>query len=492
MVLSALTLVACADKTPAVTDSENTGKTEAIGETTVSSDTDAAETNDLNYIPEFSNPEQYKGETLTMLVNNGFWAADDIWVEEESDDPVNSAIYQRNHNVMDKYDITIECVQNSNVSTTLQNAIKSGVTDYDVAVFCAYEAAPLAANGIFYDLSSIETLNLGKYYWDQNMFDGLSIDNKLFYVTGDLSTKANRGTFLMLYNKTMAKSFDLENLYDLVRNGTWTIDKLNEIVSQYGYVDKNGNSKVDTEDTFGIGIQVEAYLAYYFGCGGTIVTMDSDNLPVLNLNTQKNISIIEKIYDLTRVGNKAIDSHEWFEGGGTYTAADFASVKAFNDDRALFILTNAGNIAQFREMSSDFGVLPIPKFDADQTDYYSYVYYGVSFFTIPMNNTHPEFTGFALEALAAESYKLVTPAYYEQTLKGKYQRDADSFEMMDIAFRNRVWDLGYFGRFGAIDASLPDQIKLGASTFTSYYDKIQKATNKAIDDYIETYLESGK
>lgn len=448
----------------------------------------AEETVDMDYIPEFDSVEQYKGQTLTMLVNSGFWAADDIWAEEDSDDPVDSAVYQRNNNIMDKYGIKIECTNNENVSTTIQNAIKSNVTDYDVAIFCAYEACPLAANNIFYDLTTVDNLNLNKHYWDQNMFDGLSIDNKLFYITGDLSTKANAGTFLMLYNKNLASKYDIENLYDLVRAGTWTIDKLNEIITQYGYSDTNGDTKVGVEDTFGLGIQVEAYLAFYFGCNGVIVNKDESDLPVLNLNTDKNVAIIDKIYNLTRVDNKTIDSHEWLN----VTGGSFASIAAFNDNRALFVLSNAANIASFRDMESDFGVLPTPKYDADQTDYYSYVYHGVSLFTIPINNKHIDFTGFALEALAAESYQLVTPAYYEQTLKGKYQRDSDSYEMMDIAFRNRVWDLGYFARFAGLDDKVITQIKLGSSSFASFYKKIEKSTNTAIKKYINSYESSSQ
>ena len=44
--------------------------------------------------------------------------------------------------------------------------------------------------------------------------------------------------------------------------------------------------------------------------------------------------------------------------------------------------------------------------------------------------------------LNAESYKTVIPAYYEVALKGKYSRDAESAEMLDLIFESRVIDIG--------------------------------------------------
>ena len=44
--------------------------------------------------------------------------------------------------------------------------------------------------------------------------------------------------------------------------------------------------------------------------------------------------------------------------------------------------------------------------------------------------------GAVLEAMAIESYKVVTPAYYEVALKGKYSKDPQSWEMLDMIVNN--------------------------------------------------------
>ncbi len=477
--------VSCANGTPADTKSNSSEQTQG-------SKTEPEETQDPNYIMDpavIENGAQFKGKTLTILANDDFWPADDLFVEEDSDDPVNSAIYNRNLAVEENYGIKVEVVYDSDVSTTLKNAYKSGTNDYHVAAFNAFKACPLASENIFRDLTTIENLDLKKHYWDQGLYEGLSIDNKLFYITGDISTKANAGTFLMLFNKKLAADYDLPNFYDAVRNGTWTLDMLNDVIKEYGYVD-NGDSKVGVDDTFGMGIQIEAYLSFFFGAGGRMVQKDQDDMPYLDLNTDKNIAIIDKIYNITRTDNKTIDSHDYLDVPPFSAGEGFASTKAFIENRCIFILTNASNIGGFREMDADYGVLPNPKYDANQKDYYSYVYHGASLFVIPVLNKETAFTGYALEALCYESYKRVTPAYYEQTLKGKYQRDADSFEMIDIAFRNRLWDLGYYARWNTIDDSFIQQIKKGTGSFAKWYKSVSKGTNRAITKYIEAYKAS--
>lgn len=484
-VVSAFT--ACANN-----NSVDTGKTTETAAEGSGTDTEAVETDDPNYTmnPETVNKaDQYKNETLTILANSGFWPADDLWREEDSENPIDSAIYNRNLAVESKYGFKIKVEENDDVAKTIKDAFKAGITDYDVATFCAYEACPLAAENIFMDLTNVENLNLDKHYWDQGLYTGLSIDNKLFYITGDISTKANAGTFLMMFNKKLARDYDLEDLYQVVRDGNWTLDYLNELIKEHGYVD-DGNAKVGVEDKFGMGIQIEAYLAFFFGAGGRMVLKDNDQMPYLDLNTEKNIAIIDKIYDLTQKDNKTIDAHDHLNEPPFSTGEGFASTVAFKENRCLFYLSNAENVNGLREMESDFGILPTPKFDKDQKDYFSYVYHGVSLFMIPVMNKRAAFTGFALEAIAAESYKTVTPAYYEQTLKRKSSRDSDSWDMLDIVFRNRLWDLGYYASFGGLDNSFIQQIKKGTGSFAKWYKSASKSATKAINKYIDAYKNS--
>ena len=113
----------------------------------------------------------------------------------------------------------------------------------------------------------------------------------------------------------------------------------------------------------------------------------------------------------------------------------------FVNNKGLFLDTTFKLITNLRDMDTDFGIIPYPKWDEAQKDYCSRVE-GGDFPIVPVTNKKLEMTGVLLEAMCAESAKHVIPAYYDKMLKGKVARDEESAEMLDIIFRNRIYDLG--------------------------------------------------
>ena len=107
----------------------------------------------------------------------------------------------------------------------------------------------------------------------------------------------------------------------------------------------------------------------------------------------------------------------------------------------MFMDVSFFHIGTLRDMETDFGVLPYPKYDEAQSEYYSRVsYYWANI--VPITNAKLDMTGAILEALNCESANYVVPAYYEIALKTKYSRDEESAAMLDLIFENRVVDLG--------------------------------------------------
>ena len=92
-------------------------------------------------------------------------------------------------------------------------------------------------------------------------------------------------------------------------------------------------------------------------------------------------------------------------------------------------------------------------------------------FAVPKTVSDPEFVGIITEALNAESYKAVFPAYYEVALKTKYTHDDESVKMLDYIVDHRVFDFGYvYDNFKGF--SFYFQYLIGgeaSSDFESYY-----------------------
>lgn len=85
----------------------------------------------------------------------------------------------------------------------------------------------------------------------------------------------------------------------------------------------------------------------------------------------------------------------------------------------------------YREMTDDFGILPVPKLD-EAAEYRSAICGSESTFGVPVNSSKTDYIGAIMEAMAYESFRTVTPAYYESALKIKYTRDEQSARVIDI------------------------------------------------------------
>jgi len=113
----------------------------------------------------------------------------------------------------------------------------------------------------------------------------------------------------------------------------------------------------------------------------------------------------------------------------------------FAEDRSLFMDMSFNFVESLRGMDTDFGIIPYPKYDESQNDYRTRVCYYMPTI-VPVTCADTDFTGYMLEVMNHESYKTVIPAYYDIALKGKYSRDEESAEMLDLIFTSRVIDIG--------------------------------------------------
>ena len=138
---------------------------------------------------------------------------------------------------------------------------------------------------------------------------------------------------------------------------------------------------------------------------------------------------------------------------------------------------------EFRNMQDSYGILPTPKYDEHQQDYYSYVHDQYSIFMIPITVRSPEMSGAVLEAMAYESYKTLTPAYFEVALKGRYANDPESRKMLDMISNNVLVDTAIiYGGFFSYPAAhiLRSNMDYGNSSVASTYEGYARKMPKVI------------
>ena len=144
-------------------------------------------------------------------------------------------------------------------------------------------------------------------------------------------------------------------------------------------------------------------------------------------------------------------------------------------------------VTNMRASDTDFGILPTPKFDEAQEQYWNTVsHHTTGLMSVPVTSD-AERTSVILEALAAESKYTVQPAYYDVSLKGKSTRDEESGEMLEIIIAGRVFDLGSIYAFGGFEGQYMGIAQNPSSDIVSIYTKLEKSTNKAIDNFVAKF-----
>lgn len=335
----------------------------------------------------------------------------------------------------------------------------------------------LAPEGLLVDLNTMPYMDLSHPWYDQNSMESLSIGGKTFAVTGDMLIMDKEATNAVLFNKKMTDEYKLGNFYEMVDNGTWTLDVLEKCARAVAS-DLNNDGSMDKEDQYGlVTSNVESYFLMV-GCGVRPVELDSNDLPTLNLKSEKLYDAIERAIKFNNDFDIAISGSKYAEDWeGTLDPA-------FSSGRALFYVGGLNRVTLFRGMEIDFGIVPMPKYDEAQDEYYSLVSIGCSdAIIIPKSATDLERTGAIIEALSAEGYYTLKPAYYDTVLKGKGVRDDESSAMLDIIFGNRVYDLLYMYDWGGLTSLLYNSDGNVASIIASKFDAAETAMENTIASY---------
>lgn len=489
LLLSAMLLgsfAACSDN-DASSDGTNdnvAGEAGSATDTEVEEETEVEETLDIAV-------KDYGGRTINIVLA-GNWKFDDFIAEEMTGEALNDAKYDTNSAVADLLNVDFavnnQSGQSSGGSGTgyqlIDNMVMAGTPDYDFADIGCYDVSTLAYKGKLLDLNQIKNIDLTKSWWDQKANEHLSIAGKMYYSTGDAGILDNDCTYCILFNKQMITNFGLDNPYDLVNDNKWVYDKF-AAMSDAVYIDMNGNGETDKDDSIGIMMWQDSVIGMLHASGGKFATISDDGVIELTLNTERNIDVLTSWLTLK---TQPIVGFIGTSSGITIAESDLENM--FNDNRALFYCRYIKAISWFRDMETDFGVLPYPKWDESQQDYCNTMHaYGTSYLCVPITVEDAEMSGAVMEALSYYGQKNITPAYYEKNLKGKYIRDEESSAMLDLIFASRFFDIGAYYQIGGYNEAVITMMQQNNTDFVSMYESKQKLATKTLQKINEAYAE---
>ena len=191
----------------------------------------------------------------------------DLFVEEQTGDLLDDAVYKRNRTVEERFNIKIEAVavdDDNGSGSTIRNSVLAGEQRYDMVIGHAIGLANIVTSGIFYNWYDLYHVNFDKPWWVKSATEQLTVDGKSFFAVSDLSYNAIDYTYCLMFNKRIFADYGIEIPYEKVRNRQWTIDYLREITKDI-YVDINNDSIRDENDFYGyVSNTLSAGAAYTF------------------------------------------------------------------------------------------------------------------------------------------------------------------------------------------------------------------------------------
>lgn len=406
----------------------------------------------------------------------------DFWVDDRNGGVIDNAVYDAISATEERFGVDIVALHSGTGTegehvTWIKNQIGAGKTDFDVARTHDVHGANLSLEGVLVDLYDVPNLNFEKPWWPKNTIESLTFMGQMYLMSSSISYRGLSSTSALFFNKGLMTDHGYELPYDQVKSGEWYLEDLFISVEDFHLEGDMGEDGKSEDDTFGIVIPSQLY-CWPESFGIEVVQKDPETGElILNGHDERMYDMVELMYNVV------------WENDGGYVITRPAAQTMFGEGRALYIPVHMGSAVDvFLDYDVDYGIIPYPKLNEDQEQYYAG--YTDRYFVIP--NTCPDtaYVGTILESMSAEGYRQVTPAYFEVALKNRYTKDQTSKEMVDLIKQSMILDFTYvYGGNAWWTDTLRDLI---ASTspnkdYASYYQKKLPAAESRVTKVTEAF-----
>lgn len=347
--------------------------------------------------------------------------------EELVGEAVSDAIYNRNSMLMEQYNFVFEIISypssDFNQHTKdISNMILANEDAYEMIYGHVVGTCNNAVNGDYLNLYDIPYLNFDAEWWPAQSVDDMTVYNRMYTITSSATYEQLASAKVVYFNKALAGQYSLPDSYEMVRDGTWTLDAL--ISQSKGiYQDVNGDGTRDSGDIFGY-TTIANQNGFFVSTNTPVLAKTADGGREISVMNERTVNLIEKLYGW------------YYESGDVYlTVADGTSpvfyTQIFASGNAAFAFGHLRHASEkYREADISYGILPQPKYDTAQEQYS--VFACPSLFSVPITCQNTELAGFVFEAMTYYGYYDIVPEYYKTTLQGKIADAPEDVEMLEI------------------------------------------------------------
>lgn len=434
----------------------------------------------------------FNDREITFLIDDTA-TMKEFYYDEVDGDRIGTAIHNRNLATEDRLGVTFKYIEETGGSSKytafaklVESDIQSGNCEYDIIAAYSRTHPTLTLTGSLLDLTEVDYLDLDQPYWPDTLTNECTINNKLYYCSGDISTNLLWMTIGTFFNKDMLAAKELESPYDLVNSNKWTLDKIFEMATDC-YEDVDGAGVKDEGDKYGYVMYTTNMDAFFNGAGFVAIEKDANG----DLAISEDMTD-QRLYDLIEKCGSFFNSTDAFYKNDVSVREIFFEERALFITDRVFIVAGKDNGNQTEKIEFEYGLVPQPKLSEDQENYctnvgHPFMMYGIS--AGLKDETMINACGATLETLGYYGYTLVTPEVFENAMKLRYASDDVTSQMYDILRNTVVFDLGrfYTTQLGNPYTAVRSQITGGTNTFASAFKSVKKMMTIGITQISAAY-----
>ncbi|OON96089.1 MAG: hypothetical protein ATN31_10110, partial [Candidatus Epulonipiscioides saccharophilum] len=320
------------------------------------------------------------------------------------------ALWEYRHEVMENNNFQFEEIIMGKWNTTLELLSTSTLAGEPAAEIFHLASSFLNTainNGLCYDLTTLDSIDLDHWKWDEIAKDCLTRGDKIYGVFPDQTPR----NFLFFNKRIFEESgIDPADVYKWQADGEWTWEKFEEVCEKVTKdTDNDGISDVYAFQTNGL-----YYTAAIISNGTRMVQKDENGQLINNMFAPE---VIEALEWANQLMNKSYDTHSSHWDGAEEMFLSGGAAMYYGDSNKVF---------EFQDMADDYGLLIFPK--GPSADKY-YAGGNAEVWVIPSSYTKEEAENIAF---AMDMWASQAPDYNNEDdwmmAQYKLYRDAESVE----------------------------------------------------------------
>jgi hypothetical protein len=346
------------------------------------------------------------------------------------------------------------------------------------------------------DVNTVDELNLDASYWNSNIQEELTVNGRLFAIDGDLTSFDEMRTMSIMYNATLYENYGYKtkygSVYNLVDEKKWTFDTMLEMYQ--GTSKSATGAEFPSTQTDVWGMIGECQAAYYLFLGSgmkTVKNIDGELQLIFDSEYEAIYDVIEDIMNKFAKDQEVLNQDDatvltsgnacWTEGANMFKA-----------NLALFKSGTVGDATVFRDMTSEFGLLPIPLYTEGQENYYCFAV-GTPFYipiTVKTNQLQMKSCSITEAFCYFSRYMDGEPSIYDAFSENmsyvKLCRTEEDRNMLILLINSKTYDIDYACSFTGVYTALNNIIKNNGdlSSLSSTISGLREPAYSALSEYI--------